>query len=105
VLIAALIAIAAGMLWNSGLGVYHCRQSSGSWWPGPQECSGALDDLGRRGGPEAARIDQPGALATMPAWRFSRPLARRLQRADLAQPSPLSRPGPRAREWRARPRD
>src|SRR3954464_14080351 len=39
VLIGALIAIAAGMLWNAGLGVYHSGVEWG-WWPGPQECSG-----------------------------------------------------------------
>src|SRR4030088_1443774 len=49
VLIAALAAIARGMLWNAGLGVYH---SGIEWklWAGPQECSGALDDLGSAGG-------------------------------------------------------
>src|SRR5258707_4480033 len=49
VLIAALAAIALGMLWNAGLGVYH---SGIEWklWAGPQECSGALDGLGTAGG-------------------------------------------------------
>src|SRR5262245_56745873 len=45
VLLAALVAIALGMLWNAGLGVYHAG-IEWKWWPGPQECSGALDDLG-----------------------------------------------------------
>src|SRR5262249_31516896 len=48
VLTAALIAIALGMLWNAGLGVYHSGVEW-KWWPGPQECSGALDDLGSAG--------------------------------------------------------
>ena len=49
VLLAALIAIALGMLWNAGLGVYHSGVEW-RWWQGPQECSGALDDLGSAGG-------------------------------------------------------
>ena len=42
VLMLALLVIAAGMLWNAGLGVYH---SGVEWkfWPGPQECSGNLN--------------------------------------------------------------
>ena len=45
VLIAALAVIAAGMLWNAGLGVYH---SGVEWhlWAGPRDCSGALEGLG-----------------------------------------------------------
>src|SRR5262249_36721312 len=45
VLLAALVAIAAGMLWNAGLGAYHAGVE---WklWAGPQECSGALESLG-----------------------------------------------------------
>jgi disulfide bond formation protein DsbB len=35
----ALLAIAAAMLWNAGLGVYHSG-IEWKWWPGPQECSG-----------------------------------------------------------------
>src|SRR3981189_2334601 len=49
VLLAALIAIALGMLWNAGLGVYHSGVEW-KWWAGPQECSGALEGLGSAGG-------------------------------------------------------
>src|SRR5215813_10296291 len=35
----ALFAIAAGMLWNAGLGVFHAGVEW-KWWPGPAECSG-----------------------------------------------------------------
>ena len=49
VLMAALVAIALGMLWNAGLGVYHAGVEW-KFWAGPQECSGALDDLGSAGG-------------------------------------------------------
>jgi disulfide bond formation protein DsbB len=48
VLTAALVAIALGMLWNAGLGVYHSGVEW-RWWAGPQECSGALEDLGAGG--------------------------------------------------------
>ncbi len=48
VLIAALVVIAAGMLWNAGLGVYHAGVEW-KWWQGPQACSGALDGLGSAG--------------------------------------------------------
>ena len=40
VLMLALFAIAAAMLWNAGLGVYHSGVEW-RWWPGPQDCSGA----------------------------------------------------------------
>ena len=49
VLFAALVAIALGMLWNAGLGVYHSG-IEWQWWAGPQECTGALGDLGATGG-------------------------------------------------------
>ena len=84
VLIAALVAIALGMLWNAGLGVYHAGVE---WklWAGPQECSGALDDLGSAGGLlEQAAVDQRGALRRG-GLALPRPLARRLQRAHLAR--------------------
>ena len=35
----ALFAIAIGMLWNAGLGVYHSGVEW-KWWPGPRECTG-----------------------------------------------------------------
>jgi disulfide bond formation protein DsbB len=45
VLLAALVVIAAGMLWNTGLGIYHSGVEW-RWWPGPQECSGSMGDFG-----------------------------------------------------------
>ena len=41
----ALGAIAAVMLWNAGLGVYHAGVEW-KWWAGPTECSGAFEGLG-----------------------------------------------------------
>ena len=60
VLMLALLAIAAAMLWNAGLGVYHSGVEW-HWWPGPQDCSGPLTELRRRRRP--ARAD-----AEAPAW-------------------------------------
>ena len=49
VLVAALAVIAFGMLWNAGLGAYHAGVEW-KFWPGPQDCSGSLSDLGTAGG-------------------------------------------------------
>jgi disulfide bond formation protein DsbB len=69
VLIGALIAIAAGMLWNAGLGVYHSGVEW-RWWPGPQECSGALGDLGAAGGLADALKSISVVRCDEAAWRF-----------------------------------
>lgn len=69
VLLAALIAIAAGMLWNAGLGVYHSG-IEWKWWPGPQECSGALDDLGSAGGLLNKLQSISVVRCDEAAWRF-----------------------------------
>ena len=45
VLVAALVVIAAGMLWNTALGVYHSG-IEWKWWPGPQECAGSPENIG-----------------------------------------------------------
>lgn len=49
VLIAAFVVIAGSMLWNAGLGAYHAGVEW-KFWPGPQDCGGALSDLGTAGG-------------------------------------------------------
>jgi disulfide bond formation protein DsbB len=49
VLVAAFVVIALGMLWNAGLGAYHAGVEW-KWWAGPQDCGGALSDLGSAGG-------------------------------------------------------
>ncbi len=45
VLLAALLVIAVGMLWNAGLGTYHAGVEWGLW-KGPQDCSGPTDRFG-----------------------------------------------------------
>jgi disulfide bond formation protein DsbB len=69
VLLAAMVVIAAGMLWNSGLGVYHSG-IEWKWWPGPQECSGSLDKIG--GGRGGHKQLQSISLVRCDdaAWRF-----------------------------------
>jgi disulfide bond formation protein DsbB len=44
VLLLALLVIAAGMIWNTGLSTYHAGVE---WklWPGPRDCTGPLDSL------------------------------------------------------------
>jgi disulfide bond formation protein DsbB len=71
VLLAAMVAIALGMLWNAGLGVYH---SGVEWklWAGPQSCAGALDDLGGgAGGGLRSRLETMRVVRCDEApWRF-----------------------------------
>ena len=69
VLMAALVVIALGMLWNAGLGVYHAGVEW-KWWLGPQECSGPLDDFGSAG----SLMDKLKSISIVrcddAAWRF-----------------------------------
>jgi disulfide bond formation protein DsbB len=44
VLLLALLAVTAGMIWNTGLSTYHAGVEW-KWWPGPRDCSGPLDSL------------------------------------------------------------
>jgi disulfide bond formation protein DsbB len=69
VLLVALVAIALGMLWNAGLGVYHSGVEW-KWWPGPQECSGALDDFGSAGGLLNRLQSITVVRCDEAAWRF-----------------------------------
>ena len=69
VLIAALVAIALGMLWNAGLGVFHSGVEW-KWWAGPQECSGALEGLGSAGGLLEKLQSITVVRCDEAAWRF-----------------------------------
>ena len=44
VMLLALLAIAAAMLWNAGLGIYHSGVEW-HWWAGPQDCSGPIPNF------------------------------------------------------------
>lgn len=65
----AMLAIAAAMLWNAGLGVYHSGVEW-RWWPGPQDCSGAVPNFSSGG----SLIDQINSTRVIrcdeAAWRF-----------------------------------
>jgi disulfide bond formation protein DsbB len=69
VLLLALVAIAAAMLWNAGLGAYHAG-IEWQWWEGPQDCSGAVTGLGSAGSllerMQRARVIRCDEAA----WRF-----------------------------------
>ena len=45
VLLLALFALAAGMVWNTGLSAFHAGVEW-KWWAGPRDCSGPLESLG-----------------------------------------------------------
>ncbi len=69
VMLLALLAIVAAMLWNAGLGAYHSGVEWG-WWAGPEGCSGAQSSFGsaedmlkRIQGQRSVRCDEA-------AWRF-----------------------------------
>lgn len=69
VLLAALFVIAAGMLWNAGLGAYHAGVEW-HWWAGPQDCSGPLSDL-RAGGGLLSQLQSIRVVrCDEAAWRF-----------------------------------
>lgn len=69
VMIAGFAVIAAAMLWNAGLGVYHSG-IEWKWWPGPSECSGSLGDIGGRGGLMGQLRDVSVVRCDEAAWRF-----------------------------------
>jgi len=45
VLLLGFLAIAAAMLWNTGLSAYHAG-IEWKWWPGPAECTGPISNVG-----------------------------------------------------------
>jgi disulfide bond formation protein DsbB len=69
VLVLAFLAIAAAMLWNAGLGVYHSGVEW-HWWPGPQDCSGAIPNFSG-GGSLLEQINKTRVIrCDEAAWRF-----------------------------------
>jgi disulfide bond formation protein DsbB len=69
VLLLALFAIAAGMIWNTGLSAFHAGVEW-KWWPGPRDCSGPLDSLGSSGGLLRDLQSIHVARCDDAAWRF-----------------------------------
>jgi disulfide bond formation protein DsbB len=69
VLVLALLAIAAAMLWTAGLGVYHSGVEW-KWWAGPQDCSGPLTDFSAGGGLLQKLQNIHIVRCDEAAWRF-----------------------------------
>jgi disulfide bond formation protein DsbB len=69
VLTAALFAIAAFMVWNAWLGVYHSGVEW-HWWPGPQDCSGSGGNFSAAGGLLQQMQDARVVRCDEAAWRF-----------------------------------
>jgi disulfide bond formation protein DsbB len=69
VLLGALVLIAAGMLWNAGLGAYHAGVE---WklWAGPQDCSGPIDKFGSAGDMLKKLQSITVVRCDEAAWRF-----------------------------------
>src|SRR5262249_18846745 len=65
----AVVGSALGSVRNVGLGVYHAGVEW-KWWLGPQECSGALDDLGSAGGLLKKLESISIVRCDEAAWRF-----------------------------------
>jgi disulfide bond formation protein DsbB len=69
VMMLALLAIAVAMLWNAGLGAYHSGVEW-HWWPGPQDCSGAIPNFSA-GGSLLDQINRQRVVrCDEAAWRF-----------------------------------
>ena len=67
--IAALLFIAAVMVWNAYLGVYHSGVEW-KWWAGPTDCAGALTDLGSAGSLLNSLQNSRVVRCDEAAWRF-----------------------------------
>ncbi len=83
VIIAGFAVIAAFMLWNAGLGVYHAGVEW-KFWPGPQDCSGPIDKFGSAGDVLKQFAAASAWCAAMKRPAFPRSVARRLERAGIA---------------------
>jgi disulfide bond formation protein DsbB len=66
---AGLGAIGLAMLFNAGLALFHAG-IEWKWWPGPQECSGPLDDLTKGGDLLSTLTNLTIVRCDEAAWRF-----------------------------------
>ena len=83
VVLAGLAILALAALANAGLGAYHAGVEW-KFWQGPTDCSGPVVDLGSAGTSAAAARQRQSDPLRRGAVALPRPLARRLQCADLA---------------------
>jgi disulfide bond formation protein DsbB len=61
--------IAVAMLFNAGLALFHAGVEW-KWWPGPQECSGPLDDLTKGGDLLSTLTNLTIVRCDEAQWRF-----------------------------------
>lgn len=69
VMILGFLAIAAAMLWNTGLAAYHAG-IEWKFWPGPQDCSGPIDRFGSTQDLMKQLQDISIVRCDQAAWRF-----------------------------------
>jgi disulfide bond formation protein DsbB len=69
VLVLGLLAIVAAMLWNAGLASYHAGVEW-KFWPGPQDCSGPIDNFGSAQNLLKQLNDISVVRCDQAAWRF-----------------------------------
>jgi disulfide bond formation protein DsbB len=69
VLAAGLLFIAAIMIWNAYMGVYHSGVEW-KWWAGPRDCSGELTNLGSAGSLLNSIQNSRVVRCDEAAWRF-----------------------------------
>ena len=83
VMLLAFLAIAVAMLWNTGLAAYHSGVEW-QWWEGPKDCSAPVSNFGPAGRLARPDPEHPRDPLRRGGVALPRPVARRLQRADLA---------------------
>jgi disulfide bond formation protein DsbB len=69
VLVLGFLAIAAVMLWNTGLAAYHAG-IEWKFWPGPQDCSGPINQFGSAGSLMNQLQNISLVRCDQAAWRF-----------------------------------
>lgn len=69
VLLFGFVVIAAVMLWNAGLASYHAGVEW-KFWPGPQDCSGPIDNFGSAKNLFKQLNDISVVRCDQAAWRF-----------------------------------
>jgi disulfide bond formation protein DsbB len=69
VLLLGFLVIAAAMLWNTGLSTYHAG-IEWKWWPGPQECTGPMNNVGAAGDLLKQLNNFSPIRCDEAAWRF-----------------------------------
>ncbi len=69
VMMLAFLAIAAAMLWNTGLAAYHSGVEW-KWWEGPKDCAGSFGNFGPAGGLADLIQNTRVIRCDEAAWRF-----------------------------------